>query len=106
MIEGKSESLLSTFWYLQKKKKYGIKIVSIDRLLNKEQFYIKKGQAANVHQKLVRELILILINKPKQSLHTRNSFSNPFPFNCQDYEKELWPVSIKIRKQSLEKFLY
>ena len=51
--------------------------------------FIKKGQAANVHQKLVRELILILINKPKQSLHTRNSFSNPFPFNCQDYEKEL-----------------
>ena len=45
MIEGKSESLLSTFWYLQKKKKYGIKIVSIDRLLNKEQFYKKRSSS-------------------------------------------------------------
>ena len=32
--------------------------------------------AENVHQKLVPDPLLILVNNPKQPLHVRNSFKN------------------------------
>ena len=42
-------------------------------------------------QKLVSDLLIILVNDPKQPLHARNYFksnSNPVPFNRQDYQKQ------------------
>ena len=63
-----------------------------------------------MHQKLVPDLFLFLVNSPKQPLHGRNSFKNkvickriikkpltlffllnPVPFNGQDYEKGKGP---------------
>ena len=71
-----------------------------------------KSHAENVHQKLVPDPFLILVNNPKQPLHARNSFkkdiliedtqkalkklalfflSNPVPFNRQSYQKQQVP---------------
>ena len=47
----------------------------IDRELNEEHFY-GKNHAENVHQKLAPDPFSILLNKPKQPLHARNSFKN------------------------------
>ena len=64
-----------------------------------------------MHQKLVPDPFLILVNNPKQPLHTRNSLkdilkedyqkafkklslfflSNPVPFNGQSYQKQKGP---------------
>ena len=44
-------------------------------LINKEHFYGKIMQK-KVHQKLVSDLFLILVNNPKQPLHARNYFKN------------------------------
>ena len=49
-----------------------------------------------MHQKLVPEPFLILLNNPKQPLHARNHFkkltsfllSNTVPFNQQIYQKQ------------------
>ena len=41
----------------------------------KEQFY-SKNHAENVQQKLVPELIIIMVNNPKQPLHARNYFKS------------------------------
>ena len=35
-----------------------------------------KNHAKNVHQKLIPDPFLILLNNPKQRLHARNSFTN------------------------------
>ena len=35
-----------------------------------------KNHAKNVHQELVLNCFLILVNDPKQPLHARNSFKN------------------------------
>ena len=40
----------------------------------------------NVHQKLVPDPFLILVNDPKQSLHARNSFKNDIL--KEDYQKD------------------
>ena len=66
----------------------------------------------NVHQKLVPDPFLILVNDPKQPLHARNSFKNdilkedyqkalkklilfflssPVPFSRQNYQKQKGP---------------
>ena len=37
---------------------------------------MKKNHAENVHQKLIPDPFLILVNNPKQSLNARNSFTN------------------------------
>ena len=37
---------------------------------------MEKVCTENVHQKLVRDLILILVNNPKTPLQARNSFKN------------------------------
>ena len=91
-------------------------MLSIDRLLNKEHFYGKimkwKNPAEGVHQKLVPDSFLILVNNPKQELHARNSFKiryferrsskslkklnllfllKPVPFNEQCYKKQKGP---------------
>ena len=55
-------------------KRYDIENFSIVRALNKEQFYGKSWR--NVHQKLVPDPSLILVNNPKQPLHAINSFEN------------------------------
>ena len=63
-----------------------------------------------MHQKLVPDPFLILVNNPKQPLHARNSFKNkigfnqkpsrkltlsfllnPVPFNGQSYQKQKGP---------------
>ena len=49
--------------------------LSIDRVLIKEQFY-GKNHAENVHQKLVPDPFLLLVNIPKQPLHARSCFKN------------------------------
>ena len=35
-----------------------------------------ENHAENVHQRLVPDPFIILLNSPKQSLHARNSFEN------------------------------
>ena len=44
--------------------------LSIDRVLSKE------NHAKNMHQKLVADPFLILVNNPKQPLHMQNYFQN------------------------------
>ena len=63
-------------WYLEKEKSYDSETLSIDRVLNKEHVYRKIKQKINVHQKLVLETFLILLNNPKQPLDGRNPFEN------------------------------
>ena len=71
-----NENLITHFvWYLVKEKRYQIETLSTDRVLNKEHLYCKMMQK-NVHEKLVPDLSLILVNNPKQPLHARNSFKN------------------------------
>ena len=59
-------------WYLEKEIRCDIETLSIDRTLNKEHFYVE----INVHQKLVPDPFLILLNNPKQPLHARRSLKN------------------------------
>ena len=54
---------------------YDIEALSIDRLLYKKRFY-GKIYAENVHQKLVPDPFLNLVNNPKQPLHARKPFKN------------------------------
>ena len=61
--------------YYEKEKRYEIETLSKDRVLNKQHFY-GKNHAENMHQNLVPDLFLILINNPKQPLDARNSFEN------------------------------
>ena len=68
-------SITHFFWYLGKEKRYGIQTLSIDSVLHKEHFY-GKTMYKNVHQKLVPDPFLILVNNPKQPLHARNYFKN------------------------------
>ena len=42
----------------------------------KEGTFLWKNYAKDVHQKLVPDPFLILVNNPKQPLHARNSFKN------------------------------
>ena len=60
---------------LEKEKRYDIETLSIDRILNKKHFSWKH-YGENVHQKLVPDPFLILVNDPKQPLHVRNYFKN------------------------------
>ena len=72
IIKCLNKNLITHFvWYLWKEKRYDIDTLAIDRVLNKEHFY-----AGNVHQKLVPDPFLILLNNPKQPLQSRNSFKN------------------------------
>ena len=51
-------------------KIYDIETLSIDRVLNKEHF-LWKNHAENMHQKLVPDAFIILVNGPKQPLHEK-----------------------------------
>ena len=74
--------------------------------------FLWKSHAENVHQTPVPDPFLILVNNPKQPLHTRNSFknkilkedyqkafkkltlfflSNSVPFSEQSYQKQKGP---------------
>ena len=66
-----NKNLTNFFWYLQKEKRYEIETLSIDRIS-----FLWKSHAENVHQKLVPDLFLILVNNPNQPLHVRNSVKN------------------------------
>ena len=46
-----------------------------------------------MHQKLVPDLFLILVNKPKQPLHARNSFKNNI-FWKKDYQEALKKLTL------------
>ena len=52
-------------WYLENKKSYDIEMLSIDRP------FLKENHAGNMCHKLVPDLVLILVNNPKQPLHAR-----------------------------------
>ena len=58
-----------------KEKRYEIETLSKERVLNKQHFY-GKNHAENMHQNLVPDLFLILINNPKQPFVARNYFEN------------------------------
>ena len=58
-----------------KEKRYEIETLSKERVLNKQHFY-GKNHAENMHQNLVPDLFLILINNPKQPFDARNYFEN------------------------------
>ena len=68
-----NKNLVTHFvWYLEKEKEHGIEILSIDRVLNKELFY---GQIMyKMHQKLVPDPFLMLVNNQKQPLNARYYF--------------------------------
>ena len=68
--------------------RHDIETLLIDRVLNKKHFY-GKNHTENVHQKLVLDPLLILVNNPKQSLHARNSTNVLFewPPNEEIYTK-------------------
>ena len=53
------------------------RVVSIDRVLNKEHF-IWENHAENKHQKLVPDPFLILLFNLKQPSHARNSFKKRY----------------------------
>ena len=38
--------------------------------------FLWKSHADNMHQKLVPDLFLVLVNNPKQALHEKHSFKN------------------------------
>ena len=115
-------------WYGCQLYGWDIETLSIDRELNKEHF-LWKNHTENVHQKLALDPFLILLNNPKQPLHTRNSFkirhferglskslkklnlyflSNPVPFNGQSYQKQKGSGAShqSDHETSSEKFLY
>ena len=56
---------------LEKEKRYDIETLSIYRVLNKKHFHVKI-----MHQKLVLDPFLILVNNPEHPLHARNSFKS------------------------------
>ena len=71
-----NKNLITHFvWYLEKEKRYDIETLSADRVLNKKTF-LWKNHAEDVHQKLVPDPLLILVNNPRQPLHARNSFKS------------------------------
>ena len=56
-----------------KEKSYDIETLSIDIVLNKKHF-LCKNHVENVHQKLVPDSFLILVNDPEQTSHARKYF--------------------------------
>ena len=54
-------------------KRYDIATLSTDIVL--EHLY-EKDYAENMHQKLIPDSFLILVNNPKQPLHAKYSFTN------------------------------
>ena len=70
------KNLITHFaWYLGKEKRNDIETLSINRVLNKALFFWK-NDAENVHQKLVPDPFLLLVNISKQPLHERNYLKN------------------------------
>ena len=60
-----NENLTNFVWYLEKEKRYDIGTLSIDRGVLNEEHLHEKNHAQNVHQKLIPDPILILVNNPK-----------------------------------------
>ena len=57
------------------RKKRGLTLKLIDRVLNKE-YFLWKNHVENVPQNLVLDPFLVLVNHPQQPLHAQNSFKN------------------------------
>ena len=66
-----NKNLTLLVWFLEKEKKHDIETLYTDRVLNKEHFY-GKNHSENMHQQVVIDPFLILVNKQKQQLHVRN----------------------------------
>ena len=62
-------------WYLEKEKKVSCWNFGHWYSIKKGTF-LWKNHAENVHQTQVPDPFFILVNNPKQSLHTRNYFKN------------------------------
>ena len=76
VINRLNKNLITHFvWYFEKEVRWDIKTLAIDRELYKE-YFLWKNHAENLHQKVAPDLILILLNNPKQPLQARNSFKN------------------------------
>ena len=74
VIKWQNENLITHFiWYIEKEKRYDIETLSFDRV---QVTLLWKCHAENVHQKLVPDPFLVLVNNPKQPLLARNSFKN------------------------------
>ena len=58
------------------RKKKGVTMKIFPSIENKLGTFVRKNHAENVHQKLVPDPFLILLNTPKQPLDTRNFFKN------------------------------
>ena len=94
-----NENLITHFvWYLEKEIRCDIETLSIDGVLNMENFY--GNHAKNVHQKLARDPFLILVSNPKQLLHAINSFLNKI-FWKRSIRKPLKNNFIFFRTQSV-----
>ena len=57
-----------------KEKRYDTETLSIDRVFIGT--FLLENHAENVQQKLAPEPFLVLLNKPKKSLHAGDSFEN------------------------------
>ena len=63
IINGLNKNLITHFvWYLGKEKRYDIETLPIHTVLNKENSFLWKCHAENVHDRLVPDPLL---NKPK-----------------------------------------
>ena len=60
--------------YLEKEIRCDIETLPIDSV--KYRTFLRKNHAENVHQNLVPDPFLILLNNPKWSLHAKSSFSD------------------------------
>ena len=60
--------------YLEKEIRCDIETLPIDSV--KYKTFLRKNHAENVHQNLVPDPFLILLNNPKWSLHAKSSFSD------------------------------
>ena len=61
-------------WYLEKEKRYDIKTLKIDGVLNRKHFFRKIMQ--KMYKNLVLDPFLILLNNPKRPLHAINFFKD------------------------------
>ena len=60
---------------MRRRKRYDIKTLSIDKVPFDKGTFICKNHEGDVHQKLVPDPFLILVNKLKQSLLVRYYFN-------------------------------
>ena len=72
-----NKNLITNFvWYLGKERRLNFELELCQLTEFKYGTFLWKTNAENVHQKLVLDPFLVLVNNPKQPLHERNCFKN------------------------------